>query len=108
MIAQLTPVAFAAVGWRFYLVFAVCSATNALFFWAFLPETRGLPLEEVDEYFGRVPVFVPGARKRGVRAPGVEEREEALRREGAAAGNNVVGHADEKEKGVVDHVDRDY
>lgn len=32
-------------GWRFYLVFAICGFTNALFFWAFLPETRGIPLE---------------------------------------------------------------
>lgn len=64
MIAQVSPPAFASIGmfytiasilqeintpavlgWKFYLVFAICGFTNALFFWAFLPETRGIPLE---------------------------------------------------------------
>jgi hypothetical protein len=71
MIAQITPYAFDNIGWRFYLVFAVCGFSNALFFWAFLPETRGIPLEELDGYFERVPT--------------AEERENALRAEGAGA-----------------------
>lgn len=63
MIAQVSPPAFASIGtsssrscypdsvlmsptgWKYYLVFAICGFTNALFFWAFLPETRGIPLE---------------------------------------------------------------
>ena len=45
MIAQVSPPAFASIGWKFYLVFAICGFTNAVFFWAFLPETRGIPLE---------------------------------------------------------------
>ncbi|KAH9937984.1 general substrate transporter [Amylocystis lapponica] len=51
MIAQVSPPAFDNVGWRFYLVFAICGFSNALFFWAFLPETKGIPLEELDNYF---------------------------------------------------------
>ena len=31
MIGQVTPIAIASIGWRFYLVFVVCNATNALF-----------------------------------------------------------------------------
>ncbi|KAH9922482.1 general substrate transporter [Fomitopsis serialis] len=61
MIAQVSPPAFTTVGWKFYLTFAICGFTNALFFWAFLPETRGIPLEELDSYFESVPVFVPGS-----------------------------------------------
>jgi hypothetical protein len=95
MIAQVTPVAFAAISWRFYLVFAVCGASNALFFWAFLPETRGLPLEEVDEYFARVPVFVPRSRVR------VGDREGEMRARGVDAVRGVEG---EKEKDKVEHV----
>ncbi|EIN03883.1 general substrate transporter [Punctularia strigosozonata HHB-11173 SS5] len=61
MIAQVTPVAFNNVGWKFYLVFAICGFSNALFFWALLPETRGIPLEELDAYFETVPLLVPGS-----------------------------------------------
>lgn len=33
MIAQVTPIAFAHSGWKFYIVFAICGFTNAIFFW---------------------------------------------------------------------------
>ncbi|EMD35511.1 hypothetical protein CERSUDRAFT_116251 [Gelatoporia subvermispora B] len=77
MIAQVSPVAFQNIGWRFYLVFAVCGSSNALFFWAFLPETKGIPLEELDQYFERVPLFVPGSK---MQLRDANEREEELRR----------------------------
>jgi hypothetical protein len=51
-------VASKAVGWRYYFVFAVCSLSNTLFFWAFLPETRGILLEEVDAYVAKLSLFV--------------------------------------------------
>ncbi|TRM63470.1 general substrate transporter [Schizophyllum amplum] len=60
MIAEVTPVAFAKVDWRYYLVFAICSHTNALFIWAFYPETTGRRLEEMDDLFEKAPLFVPG------------------------------------------------
>lgn len=43
---------------------------------AFLPETRGIPLEELDAYFDTVPIFVPGSK---VYVPDAETREEELR-----------------------------
>jgi hypothetical protein len=46
---------------------------------AFLPETRGLPLEEVDDYFARVPLFIPHST---VPVPTQREREDALRQRG--------------------------
>ncbi|OCH86847.1 general substrate transporter [Obba rivulosa] len=79
MIAQVSPVAFQNIGWRFYLVFAVCGCSNALFFWAFLPETKGIPLEELDDYFDHVPLFVPGSK---VQLGDANEREEELRHAG--------------------------
>jgi hypothetical protein len=63
MIGQVTGIAMAAVGWKFYLLFVVCNATNALFFWAFLPETKKLPLEEMNYLFTNAPWFVPGTDK---------------------------------------------
>ena len=60
MFGQVTAKAMEQVGYRFYFTFCVCCATNALFFWAFLPETRRVPLELSDEYWGEAPYFVPG------------------------------------------------
>ncbi|KII89895.1 hypothetical protein PLICRDRAFT_174711 [Plicaturopsis crispa FD-325 SS-3] len=42
------------------LVFAICGHTNALFMWAFYPETTGRRLEEMDAVFEDCPIFVPG------------------------------------------------
>lgn len=39
-------------------VFTVCSATNALVFWAFYPETKGRTLEEMDDFFNRGRLFI--------------------------------------------------
>ncbi|KAF7158658.1 hypothetical protein CNMCM6106_005448 [Aspergillus hiratsukae] len=61
MIGQVTPIAIAAIGWRFYIIFIVCNLGNALFFWAFLPETKCLNLEDMDELFYNSPTFVPGS-----------------------------------------------
>ncbi|KZV61327.1 general substrate transporter [Peniophora sp. CONT] len=64
MIAQVSPPAFANIGWKYYLVFAICGFTNALTIWAFFPETKGRTLEEMDEFFSfeKMPLFVPLAK----------------------------------------------
>ncbi|KAJ7167000.1 general substrate transporter [Mycena filopes] len=59
-IAQVTSPAFLHIGWKYYLVFAICGHTNALFIWAFYPETTGRRLEEMDALFENAPLFVPG------------------------------------------------
>lgn len=59
MIGQVTPIAIESIGYRFYIVFIVCNITNALFFWAFLPETAKRPLEEMNMLFTDAPLFVP-------------------------------------------------
>lgn len=51
-----------AIGWKYYIVFIVCNFTNALFFWAFQPETKGLNLEDMNELFRDHPLFVPGSK----------------------------------------------
>lgn len=62
MIGQVTPIAVASIGWRYYLVFVITNVTNAIFFWAFLPETKGINLEDTDELFYTSPLFVPGSK----------------------------------------------
>jgi hypothetical protein len=60
MIGQVTPIAMQTVGWKYYILFVVCNFTNAVFFWAFLPETKKIPLEEMNYLFTHAPWFVPG------------------------------------------------
>lgn len=63
MIGQVTPIAMTNIGYKFYILFVVCNFTNALFFWAVLPETARRPLEEMNYLFENAPWFVPGTSK---------------------------------------------
>ncbi|KAF2024666.1 MFS sugar transporter-like protein [Setomelanomma holmii] len=63
MIGQVTGIAMASVGWKFYILFVVCNLTNAIFFYCFLPETAKRPLEEMNYLFTNAPIFVPGMNK---------------------------------------------
>ncbi|KAH8693572.1 MFS transporter [Talaromyces proteolyticus] len=49
---QLSPKAFAGIGWKYYAVFVACDAVAAFCFFMFYPETRGKTLEEIAELFG--------------------------------------------------------
>ncbi|PWN27523.1 hypothetical protein BDZ90DRAFT_210768, partial [Jaminaea rosea] len=76
MIGQVTSIALENIGWRYYIVFAVCGFTNALFFFLVLPETAGRTLEESDAYFRETPWIVVGHTKKLKST----EREEQLAR----------------------------
>lgn len=68
-----------------------------------MPETRGIPLEELDEYFEAVPYFVPLSK---VHVPTPEERENELR-EGklrvGGAEHDLHDGEDFKEKSHAEH-----
>ena len=84
MIGQVTPVAITHIGWRYYILFIVCNFTNAVFFWAFLPETAKVPLEEMHYLFEKSPWFVPGINMADYRQHDLERREEEIRTKGDA------------------------
>ncbi|OTB09177.1 hypothetical protein M426DRAFT_70955 [Hypoxylon sp. CI-4A] len=48
LIGQITDIAVSAVGWQYFILFAVCNATNALFFYFVIPETKRVPLEQMS------------------------------------------------------------
>ncbi|KAJ5714130.1 uncharacterized protein N7483_011311 [Penicillium malachiteum] len=63
MIGQVTPIAMGSIHYRYYFLFVICNFTNALFFYALLPETKKVPLEEMNYMFSHAPWIVPSSRK---------------------------------------------
>lgn len=51
----------------------VTNITNALFFWAMLPETRKLALEDMNRLFSEAPLFVGNRDLSQYYASGVSE-----------------------------------
>ncbi|KAH8144591.1 uncharacterized protein LAJ45_11426 [Morchella importuna] len=49
---QVSPIAFANIGWRYYSVFIVTNVLGAVTVWSWFPETKGRSLEEVGALFG--------------------------------------------------------
>ncbi|KAL9087889.1 MAG: hypothetical protein Q9165_006451 [Trypethelium subeluteriae] len=89
MIGQVTPIALANIGYRYYFLFCICNFTNALFFWAILPETAKRPLEEMNYLFTNAPYFVPGMRKADFETNDLERRVEEVERKGSVSHHKV-------------------
>lgn len=68
MIGQATSPAITQVGWRYFLTFVVCNFTNAIFFWAFMPETKKRPLEEMKILFSETSWFVPTTNTKALKS----------------------------------------
>jgi hypothetical protein len=68
------PIAFAAIGWRYYLVYIATLTVSLGLIWRFFPETQGRTLEEVAVVFDG-----PGVLGGEV---GVEEAEKRQERRG--------------------------
>jgi hypothetical protein len=63
----------------------VCNFTNALFFWAFMPETAKRPLEEMNYLFTNAPWFVPTMKKQDFDSHDLEQRVEEAREKGGVS-----------------------
>lgn len=77
MIGQVTDPAITSVNWRYFLTFVICNMTNALFFWAFMPETAKRPLEEMNHFFVNAPWFIPSIDSKAFESHDLEHRLEA-------------------------------
>jgi MFS family permease len=51
LVALVTPIAFNAIGWKYFIVFACLNAAMIPIIYLFFPETAGLTLEDIDEVF---------------------------------------------------------
>lgn len=51
LIAEVTPVGFATISWRYYIVFAAIGSVSSVVFYLLYPETKSRNLEEIDEIF---------------------------------------------------------
>lgn len=49
---QIAPIAFASIGWRFYMVFICCALAAAVTIFFTFPDTANKPLEEIAALFG--------------------------------------------------------
>ncbi|KAH8802240.1 general substrate transporter [Hyaloscypha sp. PMI_1271] len=74
MIGQVTSPAINSINWRYFLLFVVCNFTNAVFFWAFMPETAKRPLEEMNALFSGSSWFVPTMKKEDFETHDLEHR----------------------------------
>lgn len=75
LIGQVTGTAMTNIGYRYYFVFIICNFTNAVFFYLFLPETKNLPLEEMNFLFENAPLIVAGHDKDKYQARYAEDLE---------------------------------
>ena len=93
MIGQVTDPAIQQVGWRYFLTFVVCNFTNAIFFWAFMPETARRPLEEMNNLFKNSPWFVPTMDRSSFAINDLEHRaEEHARKQSVSHTEEVSQH----------------
>ncbi|KAI6780471.1 uncharacterized protein J7T54_002869 [Emericellopsis cladophorae] len=63
LIGQVTAPAFDSSGYRYFILFVVCNLSNALFFWCFMPETKRLPLEEMNRLFSGSWIVIGSSKK---------------------------------------------
>lgn len=49
---QVTATAFSHIGWKFFLVFIIISGLGGILAFFYIPETKGVPLEEIAAIFG--------------------------------------------------------
>ncbi|GIJ81569.1 hypothetical protein Asppvi_000068 [Aspergillus pseudoviridinutans] len=95
LIGQVTPIGMANSGWRFYILFVVCNFTNAVFFWAMLPETKQLPLEEMKKLFTETPWFIGNSTKSERRVTETSILAQRIKTEGLEDKTGAIEHKEE-------------
>ncbi|KAI0143079.1 MFS sugar transporter-like protein [Xylariaceae sp. FL1272] len=95
LIGQVTDIAINSVHWRYFLLFAIGNFTNAVFFYLILPETKLLPLEEMNYLFSHAPWIVAGKDPKSYTvdlAADVERRAREMAEKGSLEEHREGGH----------------
>lgn len=100
MVVMVTPVSFASIGYKTYVIFAVINAAIFPVVWFFYPETAYRSLEEMDSIFRKCHSFFTVVKiaknepqrygKNGELLIRYEETEEHRERQASVVSNNVV------------------
>lgn len=53
VVVKVGPIGITNAGWKFYLLFCIFNVIQVIFVWAFVKETKGLTLEEIDLIFAK-------------------------------------------------------
>lgn len=98
---QCAPVAFAAVGWKYFLCFIIVPAVGAvIIFWTF-PDTLHKPLEEIAAMFGDADMVVVYQRDLNITEISPEDLDNSIPSQEFGRGKNLVevGHEESVEVG---------
>lgn len=87
LITRFTPQMFAQMKYGVYFFFASLMILSSIFIWFLLPETKGIPLENMDQLFGTKPVW----RAHGAMVTKLREEEERFRVEVEDIGHTKDG-----------------
>ncbi|KAI7525983.1 hypothetical protein KC331_g17213, partial [Hortaea werneckii] len=92
LVAEVTPVAFANISWKYYTVYICTNSLTVLVVYLFLPETKGKSLEDIDACFiSSTNALQPVPLARTMQAGIAEE---------LMASEKVGNHAEQVEKAV--------
>ncbi|KAI7530944.1 hypothetical protein KC316_g17282 [Hortaea werneckii] len=92
LVAEVTPVAFANISWKYYTVYICTNSLTVLVVYLFLPETKGESLEDIDACFiSSTNALQPVPLARTMQAGIAEE---------LMASEKVGDHAEQVEKAV--------
>ncbi|KIY71948.1 hypothetical protein CYLTODRAFT_434963 [Cylindrobasidium torrendii FP15055 ss-10] len=89
LVGEMTPYLQEVIGWRVYVMHGGFCACSVVMVWLTYPETKGVPLEEMDRVFGETGEF--GGQKEGYGRVGDEEAQTSARETGPSEEGEKVG-----------------
>ncbi|ETN44473.1 uncharacterized protein HMPREF1541_10143 [Cyphellophora europaea CBS 101466] len=103
LVAEVTPIAFTDIGWRYFIVYCVLNAAWVPIIYFFFPETKGRALEEIDEIFiASKSIFDPVRMARTQPTDLVDFVSPRTEKQGPSESNNSIGrdieHIEQREE----------